>query len=155
MAAVYNSIYKTSDVYSRYRSYYNDSCRYYTCGSHMKHKSAGAYLKNCKCRSCQGQNMRLRIVLASVIFIVLALVFFTSVSYAEGNVTQSGRYKYYREHHIQYGDTLEKIADSFIESGYSSKVEFEREIRQINDLNSSKWTDLSVVLVPYYSDEYK
>ena len=65
-------------------------------------------------------------------------------------------YKYYSNIVVQYGESLEDIAETyFCEAKYDNYEEYINEVLTVNGLHSENVTPGTYLIVPYYSADFK
>lgn len=57
---------------------------------------------------------------------------------------------YYKTIQIQEGDTIWELADDYVEAGMSSKVEYMKQIKEINHIYDDNIYAGSYLVLPYY-----
>lgn len=90
-------------------------------------------------------------ILFVILFILISSILFGSIKAQAASAETS--YKYYTSIQVQKGDTLWKIANSYITEEYDSVNDYIEEICSINhishDIHSGQY-----LTIPYYSDKY-
>ena len=94
-----------------------------------------------------------RLALSVLMMLMISLCFHGITSYATSNHAERSvpTYKYYKSVQIKSGDTLRKIAMTYITSDYNSMTDYLNEVCQINHLSDGNLTAGSYIIVPYYS----
>lgn len=102
---------------------------------------------------------RRRKVFMSVVTLMLTvgLVLFSVLSYNTLKISANNGFKYYTQVVVESGETLWDIADEYIDYGhYKDKGSYIAEVRSINHLSEDCLiTAGQLLVVPYYSDEFK
>lgn len=100
-----------------------------------------------------------RCVLLSLllVFLCVAGVVYSKIVVGATSKQKStdGLYKYYAEVRVHRDDTLWSIANDYFSEGYSSLEEFMQEIREINSISFNKIYYGQLLIVPYYSEEFR
>ena len=99
----------------------------------------------------------------NIMFTVITVVLVLTLSiggFAFGSRAQDKEsevlFKYYKNIEVQYGETLEDIADTyFCEGKYSDYDHYISEVMQINGLYNEEVSAGSFLIIPYYSAEFK
>ncbi len=90
--------------------------------------------------------------IASALLIFVLGVFF----YGSTKSNANEGFKYYTSVVIEAGDTVESIADNYIDyNHYSSKAEYLKEVKRMNWLDDDyKIKAGEILIVPYYSNDF-
>ena len=90
------------------------------------------------------------LVLSVVLFITLAVLFFSSKSFA-ADKNEEELYKYYRSYQIQPGDSLYGISEEFSVQNYMDNDDFVNEVMFINNITEGELLVAgNFIIVPYY-----
>lgn len=85
---------------------------------------------------------------------LLTIAFGSFLSKAKAKGNPDIYYKYYTNIEIQPGDTLWNLADNYMEN-YESKTVYIKEVNELNSLKDGNIVSGQVLIMPYYSTEYK
>lgn len=91
------------------------------------------------------------VILAFVIFIIQI----GKLPSIKANANEMPRYKYYTCIKVSRGETLWDIADEYITEEYKDKRDYIDEVIKINQLTSDRLLYGDIIVVPYYSYEFK
>lgn len=108
-------------------------------------------------RSSRRVNVRKEFMIAIVILTVLflaAVCFLLSECMNTKAASAVHSYKYYTTIQVQKGDTLWKIAKTYITDDYTDLNAYINEVREINQLTNDQIRYGQYITIPYYSDEY-
>ena len=104
----------------------------------------------------QRREARLRIALS--ILGVLAIFAITIGAFTLKGKAQSEngqKFKYYTSVQLEYGDTLWKVADRYMDSEFYNHVSYIEEVKSINHIHDEDEIMAGkMLIVPYYSTEY-
>ena len=84
----------------------------------------------------------------------MAVSYYSITSYAESEIDNVS-FKYYTDIEVEYGDSLWSIAQEYCDSHYGSIFEYMNEVRSINHIKGDIIKEGQLLVVPYYSGEYK
>ena len=99
---------------------------------------------------------KLLLVIAIILLVSLGILFGTSVNtLASSKVDIASYNKYYTSIRIEYGDTLWKIADEYINGFHISKEKYIEEICKLNNISEDEIHAGDYIVVPYYSVDIK
>lgn len=93
------------------------------------------------------------IVLLSVLFLIAFNIPFSERMNTKA-ASAAHPYKYYTVIQVQKGDTLWKIAKTYITDDYTDLNAYITEVREINRLSNDQIRYGQYITIPYYSDEY-
>ena len=94
-----------------------------------------------------------------ICFIILAVFFLIAfrIFLSERMNTKAAEahsYKYYTTIQVEKGDSLWKIARTYITDDYTDLNAYIREVREINRLTDDQIRYGQYITIPYYSDQY-
>ena len=113
--------------------------------------------RNYKWKVRRQRELRNRILLFAFticLVLVMAVSYYSITSYAESEIDNVS-FKYYTDIEVEYGDSLWSIAQEYCDSHYGSIFEYMNEVRSINHINGDIIKEGQLLVVPYYSGEYK
>ena len=113
--------------------------------------------RNYKWRIRRQREIRNRILLFAFtvcLVLVMAVSYYSITSYAESEI-DSVSFKYYTDIEVKDGDSLWSIAQKYCDSHYNSIFEYMNEVRSINHIKGDTIREGQLLIVPYYSGEYK
>lgn len=91
------------------------------------------------------------LICCSVFFLLFASVIcITNRASAKDN-----EYKYYTSITIEYGDTLWSIANQYMDKEHYTRTSYISEIKSINHIKDDYIQEGKLLILPYYSNEYK
>ena len=121
-------------------------------GSRIKNDSGSDYKlphSNLLCRSAIKRAIYIFLTVSIILFCIIA---FSEKAEARDNNTATV-YKYYHAYHPEYGETLWDIArDNAVTVSYEDYI---NEVKSINNLQNDNIYAGQLLVVPYYSTEYK
>lgn len=103
------------------------------------------------------RTIRNRIILMAFtvcLVLVIAVSYYSITSHAESEVGNVS-FKYYTDIEVEYGDSLWSIAQEYRDSHYDSIFDYMNEVRSINHITGDTIKEGQILIVPYYSGEYK
>lgn len=103
--------------------------------------------------ACRRNHTRVRQRAFLLCILCLVMIFSCGYALASDSGEQKRTVKYYTSVEIQDGDTLWDLAGSYAARGYSSRMEYIDEIRELNHLTGDKITAGGYLTVPYYGAE--
>lgn len=113
-------------------------------------------------RSRCNRQRRLRLVRRRVFLLLLGIVLVIglSISYkaflSEANTGEKEtNYKYYTSVEVSYGDSLWSIAENYLCDEYSSENDYIHEVMEINHLEDDQVSAGQMLVIPYYSTQFK
>ena len=113
--------------------------------------------RNYKWKVRRQRELRNRILLFAFticLVLVMAVSYYSITSYAESEIDNVS-FKYYTDIEVEYGDSLWSIAQEYCDSHYGSIFEYMNEVRSINHIKGDIIKEGQLLVVPYYSGEYK
>ena len=113
--------------------------------------------RNYKWKFRRQRELRNRILLFAFTIcrvLVMAVSYYSITSYAESEIDNVS-FKYYTDIEVEYGDSLWSIAQEYCDSHYGSIFEYMNEVRSINHIKGDIIKEGQLLVVPYYSGEYK
>ena len=113
--------------------------------------------RNYKWKGRRQRELRNRILLFAFticLVLVMAVSYYSITSYAESEIDNVS-FKYYTDIEVEYGDSLWSIAQEYCDSHYGSIFEYMNEVRSINHIKGDIIKEGQLLVVPYYSGEYK
>lgn len=113
--------------------------------------------RNYKWKVRRQRELRNRILLLAFticLVLVMAVSYYSITSYAESEIDNVS-FKYYTDIEVEYGDSLWSIAQEYCDSHYGSIFEYMNEVRSINHIKGDIIKEGQLLVVPYYSGEYK
>ena len=84
---------------------------------------------------------------------ILILIIIFSLTKVDAANTKIHSHKYYVSVQINYGDTLTSIAEDYMTEEYSSKKEYIREVKKINNLGDDTIIAGNYLIIPIYSND--
>lgn len=107
-----------------------------------------------KRRRAQIRKVGIAVTLFSVLFLVTAVVSANALIAAARDRETTVYHKYYTQVYVRTGDSVWKIADSYMSDRYESVKDLADEIIAINQLDSEGTIYYgTTIVVPYYSSE--
>ncbi len=94
-----------------------------------------------------------RTILGAVIIllvVLLSIIFGSRFAYAENQQQNIKAQKYFKSITIASGDTLESIADQYINSEYRSTKQYVNEVKQMNHMLDDEIKTGDSLVIPYY-----
>ncbi|MBQ8188765.1 MAG: LysM peptidoglycan-binding domain-containing protein, partial [Lachnospiraceae bacterium] len=113
--------------------------------------------RNYKWRIRRQREIRNRILLLAFtvcLVLVMAVSYYSITSYAESEIGNMS-FKYYTDIQVEYGDSLWSIAREYCDSHYDNIFDYMNEVRSINHIKGDTIREGQMLIVPYYSNEYK
>ena len=113
--------------------------------------------RNYKWRIRRQREIRNRILLLAFtvcLVLVMAVSYYSITSYAESEIGTVS-FKYYTDIQVEYGDSLWSIAREYCDSHYDNIFDYMNEVRIINHITGDTIREGQMLIVPYYSNEYK
>ena len=103
---------------------------------------------------------QLRRNLMLMLFSAVLIVTLSVGGFAFGSKAQDKNevilYKYYANVVVQYGESLEDIAETyFCEAKYDNYDEYINEVLRVNGMHNEEVTPGTYLIVPYYSSDFK
>lgn len=106
-------------------------------------------------RAQKSRKMFLIFVLTSVLIFGIGVGFGSLLTRAK-ETEHAPVYKYYTNIEVQRGDTLWKIADSYMDpTHYMSRTDYINEVMSLNHMVTDSLISGQKIIIPYYSEEVK
>jgi hypothetical protein len=81
------------------------------------------------------------------------MVYYTTEPLNSG--TNGQKYKYYTSVQLEYGDTLWKVADRYMDSEFYNHISYIEEVKSINHIHDENEVMAGkMLIIPYYSTDY-
>ena len=104
----------------------------------------------------QRREARMRVafsILGVLIVFAMTIGAFSIKGKAQGEHGQ--KYKYYTSVQLEYGDTLWKVADQYMDSEYYNHVSYIEEVKSINHIHDEDDVKAGkMLIIPYYSTDF-
>ena len=103
-------------------------------------------------RKTQSQRIALFLIIFAIIIVVMGTLFLCSQNAQAASAERP--YKYYTSVQVKEGDTLWKIADTYITEECGSMADYIAEICLVNHISENDIHVGQYITIPYYSGAY-
>jgi len=107
-----------------------------------------------KARQRRDARVRFALSLLSVLAIFAITIGALSVK-GKAQSENGQKYKYYTSVQLEYGDTLWKVADRYMDSEFYNHISYIEEVKSINHIHDENEVMAGkMLIIPYYSTDY-